>query len=160
MGAVFAAAGELLEQLHVVVLVGPLGVLAAVQAVTLGAGAVDIEAVEGVEQAHRLADRQIELLDLLDLAVLQGDAQDRLAVLAGDDEPALAVLGHVDPGAFRGRVGGVQQLDLEARQRLQRLGRRSGRLFFFLGAAVTTKVVDSKRAGMANHPIRNMNGLQ
>ena len=154
---VLTAAGELLEQLHLVELTGLLRVLAAVQAVTAGAGAVDVEAVEGVEQAHRLADGQIELFDLIDLAVLEGDAQDRLLVLAGDDKAALVVLGHVDPRAFGGRVGGVEQLDLKARQRLQRLGRRGGRRLLRLGGGgkrpATTRPVN------ARNPIRNMNDL-
>jgi hypothetical protein len=122
---VFAVLGEVLEQLHVVELVGAFGVPATVQPVpAAGAGPHHVQAVEGVQEAHRLADREVEVLDLLDSPFGDRRAKDRLFVLAADEEPALVVLRQRNPRPFRGRVRRVQQFDLEAGERGQilRLG--------------------------------------
>src|SRR5262249_5182282 len=84
---------------------------------------VDVEHVVGEEHAHDLADRELEDLFLLDLAVFEGEPGDRLAALAGEEKASLGVARHADPGAVDFGVGAEDVLDLEVRQRLELVGR-------------------------------------
>ena len=126
--SMFAAAVEFLQEHNVVVLVRALRVRAAIQAKALGADAVHIKAVEGVQHSHRAADGELELLDIGGLSILEGDAQDRLVLLTRDNQPALVVLGHADPRPLGFGVRGMDEVDLESVRHVERIAGACRRL--------------------------------
>src|SRR2546430_1189354 len=105
MGAVFAFAVDLAEELYLVESIIVVGGANAIQAAGILLAAIDddIETVECPEQALGLADVG---RDLLDLGLGGSPAQcrrrdaEQAAVLIRDNKAALGIDAHVDPGAL------------------------------------------------------------
>ena len=126
-----AAAAEFAEEFYFVEFVVAVGVAHAIEAAAFVGfiGDHDVETVEGVEQSLRLAEGEIDDLDLEAVAGAErrrGEAVE-LAVLIGDDEAALGVHAHRDPGTLDALGHGVEQLDFEIFRHLERCdGRGAG----------------------------------
>src|SRR5262245_40385389 len=116
MDAVLAATIDAAKELHLVKSIVTVGIADAIEAVRAAALVHHhVEAVEGIKQAVRAADVEIDGLGLNRTAL-----PDRrqchtieLAILIGDDEAAVRVNAHGDPGTFEVARNGVEQLKLE-----------------------------------------------
>ena len=133
MRAVFAAAGNLAQQFHVVqAVIVPAGPYA-VQATFIMLSMVDhdVEAIERPEETMCLANRGIDFLDLGGLGLTaERRRRDAVqgAVLVRNDEPALGVDAHVDPRAFLVLGHRVEQFGLEVLMHIELFRRRRGYL--------------------------------
>ncbi len=129
VGAVLAgAAGDGLQELHLVELVVVVAVGHAVQARLVLAALVHnhIQAVKSPQQALRLADGGGDGIDRGLLAIDAGNHPVQAAVLVGNDQAALAVHAQVHPRALLFLGHGVEQLHLEIFFHLQLVGWGAG----------------------------------